>query len=213
MKDLSSYDNLIFDLGGVILNLDFKLTIQSFKEHIEHFDEQAFLGKEHQSDMFSLYEVDKIETEIFRNQFRERYQTHISNNVFDACWNAMILDFPIERINLLKKLRSRGQKIFLLSNINHLHELAVEESFRRLGLEFDFFDLFDRAYYSHHIGLRKPSPEVFHHVLNDNKLVHDRTCFIDDSLQHILTARSLGIDSIHLAKPLAIESHPFFSNL
>jgi glucose-1-phosphatase len=206
MKELNQYKNIIFDLGGVVLNLDYNQTVIEFRKYIRELDESVFLGKEQQISFFTDYEVGRLSTSDFRAKFRDYYQLSITDVEFDQCWNAMILDFPLERILLLQRLRQNGKKIFLLSNINELHEYAVEKSFSKLSLEYEFFDLFDKVYYSHQIGLRKPNQEIFEHVVNENLLAKDATIFIDDSLQHVLSARKCGIDAFHLVKPQTIET-------
>jgi putative hydrolase of the HAD superfamily len=134
----------------------------------------------------------------------------MTDEEFESCWNAMIYDFPIERIVLIERLRGLGKKVYLLSNINELHEYAVENSFSRLKLATSFRDLFNKLYYSHRIGLRKPKQDVFEFVLRDSSLVIEETLFIDDSQHHVIGARKAGIDSIHLQKPQVLEDLGIF---
>lgn len=185
--------NIIFDLGGVILNLDYQETVRAFKKKIPDLDDSTFYGKEHQLDFFSLYEIGKITTNDFLNRFNSHYQSQFSLEEFKKAWNAMLFDIPESRLNLIKSLKSK--RLFLLSNINEIHEEAVG----------DLTPYFERVYFSHRIGLRKPNPEIFKLVLKENNLdIHD-TLFIDDSEQHIRGAQSIGLKSIHLKKPLTIE--------
>jgi FMN phosphatase YigB (HAD superfamily) len=208
---IENYKNMIFDLGGVLLNLDFNQTLKTFKKRIPHLNEDFFLGKEKQLDFYSDYETGKVTTSAFIDSFRNFYQISISDSEFEDCWNAMIFDFPLERILLLKKLRHLDKRIYLLSNINELHETAVQKSFAQLGLGVDFSSLFDRVYYSHRVGLRKPDTDIFNLVINDNDLNVSETVFIDDSLQHVLSARKCGLDAIYLERPATIEGLPLFS--
>jgi glucose-1-phosphatase len=211
MKTSNDYQGIIFDLGGVILNLDFSRTIQEFKTLSPGLSGENFLGRVNQASFFSDYEIGKITSDELVEKFNQFYESNLSTSDFTRCWNAMILDFPMERIHLIEKLRRDGRKLYLLSNINELHELAVEESFRRLNLNFSFFDLFDKVYYSHRVGLRKPDLRIFKTVLENNLLTASKTLFIDDSLQHVVAARELGIEAIHLEKPLNLEGHPIFT--
>jgi HAD superfamily hydrolase (TIGR01509 family) len=212
MKNLRDYNNVIFDLGGVILNLDYNQTVYEYKKHISNLDEDVFFGKEKQLPFFSDYEVGKISTSEFISEFRAYYKLDISDEEFKRCWNAMIFDFPITRINLLKELRKLGKKIFLLSNINEIHEYAVERSFGKVS-DGIFFDSFDHVYYSHRIGLRKPNYEIFDLVVSSNKLLKNETLFIDDSIHHVRGAEQFGIDAIHLVKPLTLESLDIFKDI
>lgn len=206
MINLFDVDAIIFDLGGVILNLDFELTINEFKKLIPHFDRRTFLGQKEQLPFFNAYEVGELSTDDFTVSFNNHYKTNFSLEIFKKCWNAMILNIPQERIILLNQLRSIRKKIFLLSNINHLHELAVDEKFIELGETQPFLSLFDKGYYSHHIGLRKPSQDVFNLVIREQKLNVKRTLFIDDTLHHVEGARSVGLQSLHLSQGLTIEN-------
>ena len=120
---------------------------------------------------------------------------------FESCWNSMILDFPSARIEILKQLRRSGKRLFLLSNINETHELEVARKFESLGYGKSLEGLFDRVYFSHRIGKRKPSHDAFQTILSENTLNPSQTLFIDDSIQHITAARALGIDALHVLKP------------
>lgn len=210
LKELVSYDAIIFDLGGVILNLDYHKTFLAFKKYIGESDEDVFLGKEKQLSIFSDYEVGKISTTDFIFEFNKYYRVNLDLETFARCWNAMILNIPLERIKLLQKLRSQGKKIFLLSNINEIHEFAVEEQFRTLGLDFSFFSLFNKVYYSHHARMRKPNSDFFELVLRENSLKKESTLFIDDSIQHIHGAGHVGIDAYHLKKTDSLETLGLF---
>lgn len=205
MINLSDIDAIIFDLGGVILNLDFELTIIEFNKLIPHFDHCSFLGQKEQLPFFNAYEVGELSTEDFIVSFNNHYNSNFSLETFKQCWNAMILNIPQERIVLLNQLRFQGKKIYLLSNINHLHELAVDEKFKELGETHHFLSLFDKGYYSHHIGLRKPSQDVFRLVIREQNLDVKRTLFIDDTLHHVEGARSVGLQSLHLGLGLTLE--------
>lgn len=187
--------NIIFDLGGVILNLDYNETVKAFQKIIPHLDESTFYGKEKQLEFFSLYEVGKIDTQEFFKRFKAHYQSEVSLEDFKDAWNAMLFDIPESRFKLLKDLKASGKRIFLLSNINEIHEEAVG----------DLTAYFEKVYYSHRIGLRKPNPEIFQFVLNQNNLPLQDTLFIDDSEQHVRGASSIGLKAIHLKKPLTIE--------
>ena len=213
MKDIHDFKNIIFDLGGVLLGLDYNRTVDEFKKHIKDFDADVFLGKEAQLSFFSDYEVGRVTTPDFRKKFCEHYRLDLSEAEFNRCWNAMIIDFPIERVLLLNRLRRSGKKIFLLSNINELHEFAVDTCFTNLRISKNIFDLFDKVYYSHRVGLRKPNIDIFEHVVQDSEIEKGDTVFIDDSLHHILSARKFGLEAIHLANGTALENHSFFSSV
>lgn len=203
---MNNLKNIIFDLGGVVLNLNYSLTVQAFRKYIPDLNEETFFGKAEQLKFFSDYEIGAISTAEFKSQFESHYGTHFQDKVFSDCWNAMILDFPLRRVELLRELRTQGRSVFLLSNINELHEKEVERKFSLLNLSISLEDLFHKVYYSHKISMRKPSEEIFNLVLKENDLNKEETFFIDDSLQHIIGAQKFGIQALHLKSPLTIEN-------
>jgi len=209
MKTLENIDAVIFDLGGVILNLDYNLTVIEFEKHIEGLDRNVFFGKKEQLPFFSSYEIGKISTEDFIKSFNDYYRKNFSYEDFKSYWNAMILDIPQGRIELIRSLKTQGKKVFLLSNINHLHEIAVEQRFMELGETTNFLSLFDKGYYSHHIGLRKPTTEIFDYVMKDQNLTPERTVFIDDSVHHVEGARLVGINAVHLSDGQPLETQTY----
>lgn len=207
--ELDNFDAIIFDLGGVILNLNYDLTVIEFEKQIQNLDRGCFFGKKDQLSFFSSYEIGKTQTSTFIEEFNLFYKKSFSEFEFAILWNAMILDLPTERISLVRKLRQKGKKVFLLSNINELHEHAVEKRFNELGEKRNFLNEFDKGYYSHKIGLRKPNREIFEFVIDHHSLLPNRTLFIDDSIHHVEGARAVGLNSIHLDGGRQIESLSF----
>lgn len=197
MVDLDGVDNIIFDLGGVILNIDYELTSQAFKTiGFKEFD--VFYSQKEQSRIFDLFEIGTIDS----RQFLTELLTHGSDaDIGDLtnAWNAMLLDLPKHRLKIIQELK-RDFGVYLLSNTNEIHEKAFIEIIER---EFGYNVLeetFDKVYLSHRIGFRKPNADCFRHVITDVQLNPSRTLFIDDSIQHVHGARALGIKALHLEK-------------
>lgn len=197
-------DAIIFDLGGVILNLDIEASILAFQRLAPKMHAYEFNGASLQHPLFSSYEVGKLSSQEFRSQFNQIYHASLGDHEFDACWNAMILELELKRLHRIDEIRSQGVKAFLLSNTNEIHEAAFLKRFDELNLDRSFESFFDQVYYSHRIQKRKPNSEAFLHVLNDHGLTPSRTLFIDDSAQHIEGAGKLGIQTIHLKKPMGL---------
>ena len=194
--NLNGIKNIVFDLGGVILDIDYNLTVKAFEDlGIPNFKEQY--SKMSQSNLFDNIETGKISPAEFRNLIREVAKKTISDAEIDAAWNALILHLPQYRIEILKNLQV-NYRLFLLSNTNKIHYDDYSEVIKREngieGLE----PLFEKTYLSHEMGLRKPDPEIFQVVLSENNLVPKETLFIDDSPQHIASAKTLGIVAYHL---------------
>lgn len=199
---MQNIKNIIFDLGGVILNLDFKKTELAFAAAgIGNFNEYYTLYSA--TPLFEQLETGKISTGNFYDEFRNIIKTNLTNDDIAFAWNAMLLDFPPERINFLKEIRKK-YRIYLLSNTNQIHHEAFTKIFRQQTGTYNFDDLFIKAYYSHKLGLRKPSKEIFDLVLKNENLNAAETLFIDDSIVNVESAKTLGMQTIHLPSPKTI---------
>ena len=185
---------IIFDLGAVILNINYQNTIDEFKK-LGVKNPNSFYSKKTQTHLFNQIETGKISQKEFLLQLQKETSDASIQQVKNA-WNAMLLDLPEERIKLLKSL-NQNYTIFLLSNTNALHICKFK---KKLGNKeyAEFYNLFDKVYYSHKIGFRKPQAEAFTIILNQNKLAAHEVLFIDDSPQHIEGAKKLGIQAYHL---------------
>ena len=198
----NSFDAIIFDLGGVIINLDYQLTIDAFKNlGLANFDEMYTQAK--QSNLFDDFETGKISSQHFINSLLPYLPSGVSANKVVHAWNAMILDFPKERLDFLDKLKS-NYRIFLLSNTNDIHLQAVKRSLvnttdRKLE------SYFEKVYLSHEVKLRKPHKEIFELVCKEQNLDPSRTLFIDDTIGHIDGSIKIGLKGIHLKGDNSIE--------
>lgn len=192
----TTFKNIIFDLGGVILNIDYQLTSKAFKDlGIQNFDE--LYSQARQNNLFDDLETGKISAENFRNEIRKMSGLNIDDDKLNNAWNAMLLDLPKERVDLLFEL-SKKHRIFLLSNTNIIHFENFRASIFEKFKEDVFPKIFEKVYYSFEIGFRKPDENCFQFVLNDAQILPNETLFIDDSIQHIKSANQLGIQTIHL---------------
>lgn len=197
-----SIKNIIFDLGGVIINIDYKLTSEAFFKH-GAFNFDKVYSQSQQDSLFNDYETGKISSEEFRKILQSKLDISISDTQFDDAWNAMLLDLPIKRLEFIMELK-QTYNVFLLSNTNEIHLKKVFEICQEENGFGTFNNSFDKEYYSHIIGMRKPNIDSFLHVLNNNNIVADETLFVDDSLQHIIGAKSLGIHTIYIDKNKSI---------
>jgi HAD superfamily hydrolase (TIGR01509 family) len=201
--NMNGTKSIIFDLGGVILNLDYSLTIKMFKElGITDFD--AMYSQASQQGLFDELETGKISTQAFVNSLLPYLPPGVSPNKVVHAWNAMILDFPIERLKLLEELRNK-YKIYLLSNTNEIHEQAVRRALLKVS-DKALEDYFDLTFLSHRLGLRKPSADIFEYVCGKADLIPSQTLFIDDSIQHVEGARSIGLRAHHLTPGTTIQA-------
>jgi len=194
--------NIIFDLGGVFMNLDFNLTQQAFVDLGVSEFAQMFT-QHHANDLFEDLETGKISPEIFYDRLRQETNTQLTNDQIKTAWNALILDFPPERMEWLKQIGEK-YKVFLFSNTNQIHYDAFMEILARENNCTDFNEHFIKAYYSHEMGLRKPYVESFQKILEEHSLIAAETLFIDDTYKNIEGANKAGLQTIHLLSPLKV---------
>jgi len=194
-------DAIIFDLGGVILNIDYQLTINAFEKlGFKNFNAQY--SKMQQSGLFDNLEKGLITEKEFVSEIKKEIESASSDDIINA-WNALILDFPPIRLELLQKLK-KEVKLFLLSNTNEIHLQAFNNILKEFGQD-SLVPHFDKLYLSHEINARKPDAEAFEIILKENDLSVDRVLFIDDSPQHIEAAQKLGMHTIHIDGDKNIE--------
>jgi putative hydrolase of the HAD superfamily len=190
--------NIIFDLGGIFLNIDFSKTEKAFADLGVQFND--FYSQHHASELFELLETGKISPEEFHDSFVEETGLHLSYEELKNAWTALLVDFPIERLQWLQEIGKR-YKIFLFSNTNKIHYDVFTEMFHEQTGFKDFNRLFVKTYYSHEMGLRKPYPESYLYILNEQQLRPEETLFIDDTLKNIEGAKQVGLQTIHLVYP------------
>ena len=191
---------VIFDFGGVILDLDFPATDRALRALLGDSAEVRYT-KSYQSKIFDAFEIGAIEPEAFYQSIREEAGAEICASVIDKAWNAMLGDVPKERFQFLKDV-AQHHRIFLFSNTNAIHKIAFDTTLERhLGVG-GFDRLFERAYYSHLFGKRKPHPETYTAVLAEQGLNPASTLFIDDNLENIRGAEAAGLQVVHLTGDL-----------
>ena len=183
--------NIIFDLGGVIIDIDYNLAATAFKKlGIVDFD--SFYSKAKQSSLFDEFEKGLISNAEFRTALRQYLPPAISDQQIDDAWNAMLIGIPSHRVDFLKEV-AKHYRIFLLSNTNRIHiEAFSQYNDEKFGKGY-FESIFEYCYFSSDIAMRKPDAEIFEFVLSENGLRKEETIFIDDSIQHIQGALNTGL--------------------
>lgn len=177
-------NTIIFDFGDVFMNLDKnaslealkKLGLQSWNEEIDKVNQQFEKGK------------------ITEVQFMIEMKKLMPNASIDdirTAWNSVLIDFPLARLEFLQKL-SHKYRLFLLSNTDEIHIAKFEH---RVGMTFarEFYQCFEKVYFSFEIGFRKPEPEAFNFIINKHELNPKRTLFVDDKKINTDIAASLGM--------------------
>jgi putative hydrolase of the HAD superfamily len=193
--------NIIFDFGGVVLDIDFSATQKAFEDlGVTDFD--RYFTQHHVNDLFERFEIGAISPEEFFDEFREKTNLPLTDLQIENAWNAMILHFSKERMNRLAEIGKR-YNTYLFSNTNKIHTDAFDELCKKeIGKPLKSF--FIKTWYSHEIGMRKPYPASFLALLEKENLRTEETLFIDDTVENIDGARLSGLQTIHLTPPKTI---------
>lgn len=190
IKLINSFDVIIFDLGGVIIDLEYTDTIKAFRElGSEQFD--TLYSQALQTDLFDRYETGQISSLHFINKLKELLPRNCSPNEVVAAWNAMIKEFQPEKLSFLEALK-KTHTTALLSNTNDLHEDRVRRTLKKVT-EQPLEHYFHHTFLSHRINARKPHPETFIQVCEKMGVQPEHVLFIDDSAQHIEGAEKAGL--------------------
>lgn len=183
--------NLIFDLGGVILDIDYSAPLREFAKLGMHNLENIYSIAQ-PDPIYRLYETGKISTEEFMNYLQSRSPEGTSPAAILNAWNSILVGLPPHRIHTIAKLK-KYYRIFLLSNINELHVEGFENIYRQHFPEGSLQDVMDGVYYSCRMGKRKPEPDSFLHIVHEHGLTLQETLFIDDSADNVKGAIQVGL--------------------
>jgi len=202
-NSMTATKNIIFDLGGVLLDIDYQKTIDAFKNlGIENFE--AMFSQFKADELFEKLETGHIIETDFYAAIKERTASPLSNEEIDDAWNALIINFRKESLALLEKL-SATYKLYLLSNTNSIHLKYFKKLYTKETGKSLLDAYFVKAWYSNEVGLRKPGTQIFDYVLQEENLIAGETLFIDDTLINIETAQRLGLKTHHLLPNERIE--------
>ncbi|HOF45435.1 MAG TPA: HAD family phosphatase [Bacteroidales bacterium] len=188
--------NIIFDLGGVIYDIDYYRIVETFAQFgLADFDKKY--TQEKQTEMIDKFEEGKIPVVEFRNYIRSLSSVELTDNQIDTAWNAILIDIPAHRVKLLEEVK-KNYSIFLFSNTNELnYNQFVPAMKKKFGFDI-FTTLFEKSFFSHHIGLRKPNKESFEYIIKNQNLDPTETLFIDDTIRHVEGAKQVGLVAYHL---------------
>lgn len=199
---INNISTLIFDLGGVIYNIDIQKGIDNFKK-MGFIDADKYIGKFVHNGFFIQWEKGEISPENFRNQIRELSINPLTDKQIDDAWCSIMLDIPAERIELLVALRKK-YRLLLLSNTNYIHiNKSLPEELAKFGLTMD--DLFDKCYYSYLMGAVKPNADIFEKLLLDALVKPEECLFLDDGEKNILTAQGLGFNTYQVTPGQSLD--------
>ncbi len=177
-------DTIIFDFGDIFINLDKKATIDGLER----------LGLSSWNEDLNQLNISFEKGQISRDAFLLGIQKQIPNATIDEilmAWNAVLLDFPLYRLEFLQLL-SKKFRLFLLSNTDAIH---IDHFEQREGASFygDFYQCFEKVYFSYEMGMRKPDADIYTTLINRHELAPKRTLFVDDKKDNTDAAKALGL--------------------
>lgn len=193
---LANIRSIIFDLGNVIVDIDYMVMVNEFKK-IAVIDFSDMVNYSRQDNIFNQFEKGSISVPDFRCALRKYLKEGVTDAEIDAAWNSIITAYPPAKFDMLTQLR-KEYKTYALSNINELHVALIEENVQKRFGAPNLRSYFDQVYYSNETGYRKPEPEIYKLVLDNERLIPSETLFIDDKAENIEAAAALGIKTLHL---------------
>jgi len=196
---------IIFDLGGVLFDIDYKLTQDAFQKLGSTADFQTVYSQQKQAGIFDELEKGNISPAQFRSGLRQWLSSDVTDEQIDNAWNAILIGFRAREIALLNKLKDR-YNIFLLSNTNEIH-LSQVLNMIKMHPPGDMDKIFTKAYYSCRMGLRKPEKSIYELVIHENKLNPSTTVFIDDLLPNLEGAQLAGLQTLHCTPFVKLEEY------
>jgi len=196
---LKKIDVVIFDLGEVLIDLDYPKVIKGFSDaanrNQKEIEELVVTAPTLQE-----FEVGNVSEMEFRRNVNDIIGAKLDTDAFDGIWNSMLKSISKKRLELVEKIGERYQ-VYILSNTNSIHEVRFNQMIKKETGKSSFYDYADNVYYSHDIGNRKPNIDCFQFVIDDIMINPSRVLFLDDRLDNVMAALSVGINALQITKP------------
>lgn len=202
---MSRIKNIIFDLGGVIYDIDYHKTIEAFS-NLGIDQAEVLYSQAQQTDLFDAYEIGAISSEVFIQKLKSKLNIDLEDSDIINAWNALLIGVPKHRLDFLLEVKLT-HNTFLLSNTNDLHIQQINRELQAIdvnGLE----PFFHEVFLSYELGMRKPHKETFAEVVNRLNIDPSETLFIDDSPQHLIGAKAAGLVTYYHTKGDIVDVFP-----
>ncbi len=200
---MKNFKNILFDLGGVFLDINYRLTEEAFIDlGIIDFDQR--FNQQFSNTLFEDLETGKVDSETFYHRFRTETGTILSDEAIKRAWNALLLDFPAARLQWLEEI-GKKYPVYLYSNTNIIHYQCFMKMFEEKFEGKNLNTYFRTAYYSHELGLRKPYPASYTKIMELEDLRPWETLFIDDTLKNITGAKEAGLQTLWLQPGMVLQ--------
>jgi len=196
---LNGIENIIFDLGEVIVDVDTSRTVKAF-EALSPLNISSLFSFDHQALFFSQFEKGLIDEKEFRDELRDALQNNVSDKILDNAWNKMLGDTPNDKLDILLLLKNE-YRTFALSNTNSIHIRFINNYLSERKKNDCLENYFHQTYYSFDLNTRKPDRVIYELVLQRENLSAEKTLMVDDRFENLETASSLGLKVFHIKRP------------
>lgn len=200
--NLNIINNIIFDFGGVIIDLDFSRTEEAFRK----LGIADFMGVGNQGvggDLYIKFEKGLITPTEFRSELKRRAGRDIPDFLLDDAWNALLLDIPVQRIKMLERLKAK-YNIMLLSNSNQIHydyyNMRLQQQHGYSSLD----RIFHQTFFSFNMKLYKPDEGIYWEMIRTSGIIPEESVFIDDNEVNLVGAAKTGLQVLHSPQNIEI---------
>lgn len=201
-----SIRNIVFDMGGVLIDLDLQRVVSAF-EALGMPRVARLINPYYPAEVFGRLERGDISAAEAFDQIRAlEGRTDVSDRQIADAFAQFLSGIPKGRLQMIRELRRRGLHTYVLSNNSPILMPRIREMFRAEGLEME--DYFDRIYFSFELRELKPSPEIFRKMIADSGIRPEESLFIDDGQRNVNAARALGF-SVYMPAPHEEFGHLF----
>ena len=189
--------NLLFDLGGVIIDIKRQNCVDAFIA-LGLQNAESYFGDYAQTGVFMAIEDGSIGTDEFHKELHKKMPSSVTDKQIDDAFQKFIIGIPKERLERLRQLRSKGYKIYLLSNTNPIMwDGIIANEFKKEGLTRE--DYFDGMITSFEAKAAKPDAKIFLHTIDKLGIKPGETLFFDDSTTNTEAAKTLGFNTAFVA--------------
>lgn len=201
--DFNNIKNIIFDLGGVVIDIDFELTFKALAELSPYSlnETKKIMGE---LNIWDIYERGELSDDEFIKTLKKELKITAYNDKVIAAWNALLLQIPKERIDLIRTLNNKYQT-YVLSNTSLYHIIGLNQILKESSGDLSLHSVMNNTiYFSYEINRRKPDLDIYEFVIKDANITPSETVFLDDNLDNVLAAREAGLNAIHVEVPETI---------
>ncbi len=206
--NFSSIEAIIFDLGNVVIDIDPSKTYKAFEQLSKSKKAGEIEAIIKERNLWLNYEAGLLTDQEFRDSLSEYLDLEANNYEIDTAFNALLLDVDPLRMDLIESL-GKKYKTYVLSNTSKIHMVEFEKIVEKCTGRTNFWQIFDKPYFSYEMGKVKPDPAIYSQVLVESNLIPEKTLFIDDLKANIEAANLLNINTIHLQVPTTLLQIPF----